>query len=100
MVTEKTRTIFVLDPTANPKHKEVSIVPRVNDLNGKVIGFLWNRKPNGDILLRRVEEQLSKRFRLAGTNWQEKHNLGDPVDAAPIEELARTSDLVIIASAD
>ncbi|MFC1928689.1 hypothetical protein ACFLXK_03680 [Chloroflexota bacterium] len=99
-MTETTNIIFVLDPTAKSSFEEASIVPRVNDLNGKVIGFLWNGKPNGDILLRRVKEQLSKRFCLAGTVWQEVLKPVEPAETAAIEELTRTSDLVIIASAD
>lgn len=95
-----TKNIAVLDPTARHGGKEISIAPRVNDLNDKVVGFLWNTKPNGDLLLLRIKEQLSRRFRLAGTNWHRKPGSSVPVDAATIEELAHTSDLVITATGD
>ncbi len=94
-----TRSIAVLVPTAEHRIKEISLVPRVHDLNGKVIGFLWNGKPNGDLLLLRIKEQLSQRFRFAGTNWHEGR-LGAVADVAIMEELARTSDLVISAIGD
>ena len=93
-----TKTIAVLIPTAKPRVKEVSMASRLHDLNDKVVGFLWNGKPNGDILLLRIKEQLSQRFHLAGTNWHQK-DAGVPAEAA-IEELTRTSDLVINAIGD
>jgi len=95
-----TKTITVLDPTSTHGGKEISTAPRVNDLNNKVVGFLWNTKPNGDLLLLRIIERLSQRFRLAGTNWHQKPGASVPADAAIIEELAQTSDLVITATGD
>ena len=95
-----TRTITVLVPTVEQVNKEIPIAPRAHDLNGKVLGLLWNSKPKSDILLLRIKEQLCQRFRLAGTNWQEKSNAGVPADAATIEELTHNSDLVIVASGD
>ena len=98
MVT-KAKTITVLDPTVKPGVKEISLAPRVHDLNGKVVGFLWNGKPNGDILLLRIKEQLSQRFRLAGTNWHQGRTAAAD-DAPIIDELTRTSDLVINGQGD
>ncbi|MFC1929146.1 hypothetical protein ACFLWC_05700 [Chloroflexota bacterium] len=97
---ETIKTILILDPRAKLRLKEASIATRVKDLNGKVIGFLCNGKPNADILLQRIKEQLSKRFNLAGTNWQDITKPGGPADTTIIEELVRTSDLVIVALAD
>ena len=96
------KTIALLDPTAEPTVTQVSMapVPRVHSLNDKMLGFLWNKKPNGDILLRRIEERLSERFHFAGTGWHTKPAAENSADAATIEELARTSDLVINALGD
>ena len=58
------KMVTVLVPTGEARVKEISIAPRVHDLNDKAMGFLWNRKPNGDILLIRTKERLSQRFRL------------------------------------
>ncbi len=93
-------TIIVLDPTAKPKVNDISIVPRVRDLNGKVIGFFWNSKPNADILLLRIKEQLSQRFLPAGTNWYQKQTASLPAEDTTINELVNTSDLVINAIGD
>ena len=95
-----TRTILVLNPTARPKVKETSPASRIRDLNGRVIGFLWNNKPNGDLLLTSVKELLSGRFHLSGTKWYQKQVLAAPADAKIIEELVLSSDLVISAISD
>ncbi|MBM2824513.1 MAG: hypothetical protein HW402_177 [Dehalococcoidales bacterium] len=96
MITNK---ITVLVPTAKPGGKEIPIAPRVQDLNDKIVGLLWNGKPNGDILLFSIKEQLSRRFHLAGTDWQEGRRGG--IDDTPIfEELASHADVVINATAD
>ncbi len=94
------KTIIVLDPTAKPKVKDIPIVPRVHDLNGKVLGFFWNSKPNADILLLRIKEQLSQRFLPAGTNWYQKQVATIPAEDTIINELVNTSDLVINAIGD
>jgi hypothetical protein len=92
--------IAVLDPTAKSKVKEIPTAPRVNDLNGKVVGFLWNKKANGDLLLLRIKEQLSERFKLAGTNWHEKAGPGLPAAMPIIEDFIRTADVVINGQGD
>ncbi len=60
-----TRLIEVLDPTAKTVSARLEIAPRVDDLNGKVIGLLDNGKANFDIFLARVEELLCQRFKFA-----------------------------------
>ena len=94
-----TKTITVLVPTAKSKVEGISGAPRILDLNDKAIGFLWNRKPNGDILLRRIKEQLSQRFHFTATYWHEG-NTDKADDISIIEELARTSNMVINAIGD
>lgn len=94
------KTITVLDPTAKPKVTNVPMAPRVRDLNGKAIGFFWNTKPNADILLLRIQEQLSQRFLPAGTNWHQKQVASIAAEDTTINELVNTSDLVIIAIGD
>ena len=93
-------TIAVLDPTAKARGGEISVTPRVHGLDGKVIGFLWNEKPNGDVLLRRIKEHLSQRFDLKGTTWHQKETASMPSDPGIIEELVDTTDVVINAIGD
>ncbi len=94
------KTIIVLDHKAKQKINDIPIAPRIRDLNGKVIGFFWNTKPNADILLLRIKEQLSQRFLPAGTNWYQKQAAAIPAEDTTINELVNTSDLVINAIGD
>jgi hypothetical protein len=54
--------IAVLNPTAEARTSELSLARRLDDLHGKTIGFLNNRKANAGLLLERVEEILHARF--------------------------------------
>ncbi|MFC2068930.1 hypothetical protein ACFLTP_08005 [Chloroflexota bacterium] len=94
------KTITVLDPTVQPQVTKNSLAPRLHDLNDKVIGFLWNQKSNGDILLLSIKEQLSQKFHLAGTVWQQKSLAAIPADATIVGELIHSSDVVINGQGD
>ena len=59
-----TGSIFVLDPTAPPRELRHTMAPRPSDLRGKSVGFLWNSKPNGDILFDRLEELLRQKYEI------------------------------------
>ena len=93
------KTVGILIPVAKPKIKEISLSPRVNDLNNKILGFLWNGKPNGDILLHRIEEQLSKRYGLADTRYGEGGGFGEAADDNEVKKMAAV-DTVVIAVSD
>ena len=94
------KTIAVLSPTTKPNIKDIPIAPRIHDLDGKVIGFLWNSKPNGDLLLTSIKERLLERFQISGVKWHQKHSLAAPADTNDITELALASDMVINAIGD
>jgi hypothetical protein len=66
-----------------------------------VLGFLWNEKPNGDVLLRRLRQQLTQKYKLGGTTWEQIGGLHVDVDKAPeIKKIAAAADTVIIAVCD
>ena len=96
-----TNTIEVFVPTAEPKIKKLLVNPRVHDLNGKVLGFLWNEKPNGDILLKRLRELITQRYKLARTEWEQIEALHIGVENEQVlNELAEKADIVVIAVCD
>jgi hypothetical protein len=65
-------TIAVLCPTAGAQTGDMPIALRLDRLDGKVLGFLWNTKPNGDVLHQHIRERLAERFHLNDTVWRQK----------------------------
>ena len=88
-------TILVLDPTAKADVPEREMAPRVDTLEGKVVGFLHNFKFNADLLLERIEEILSERFALKGVVRKKKLGAASGAAQPLMDELAETCDLVI-----
>jgi hypothetical protein len=94
-------TIEVFNPTAEAKIKKAAVNARVHDLNGKVLGFLWNEKPNGDVLLHRLQEHLAQKYQLSRVEWGQIGGLHVEVEKEPVlKELARKADTVVIAVCD
>ncbi len=87
-------TITVLDPVARVSTRELPLALRTHDLQGKVLGLLWNSKPNGDILLHRLQEKIVERLGLAGSIWQQKTRVEIPGTEA-IKELSLNAHFVI-----
>ena len=87
--------ITILNPTNVPMTKRIYRSSQPHGLNNKVLGLLWNSKPNGDVMLLRIRDQLSQRFHLAGISWHQKSIQATPADMATIEKLANVSNLVI-----
>ena len=90
-----TAMIEVLDPTAKTMTVEREIAPRVNDLNGKVIGLLNNGKPNFDIFLSRVEELLCQKFKFAAIVRAQKGLVGISFPTDQMEKFAAECDVVV-----
>ena len=94
------KKIELLVPTANPGSRDDSTFERLDTLEGKVLGFLWNSKANGDIVLKRIKEILLQRYNLSGTIWQQKPQASNPAEANVMESLISGCDLVINAQGD
>ena len=95
------KTVTILIPVAELDVKEIPMNSRTNDLNGKIVGFLWNGKPNGDFLLNRIKELLLQRFKLVRTTWEQVealHVLAE--DAQEVKRIADTSDIAVLATGD
>ena len=94
-------TIEILIPTAESKIKKIEENQRVHDLNGKVVGFLWDEKPNGDFLLKHLREQISQRYKLVGTEWAQANGVHIAAEDAPgVKQIAASADMVVIAVGD
>ena len=89
--------LTAVDPEANTRWRAA---PRLLDLNGKVGGFLGNRKHNADELLREIREMLEKRYELADTMTVDKFVYSRPAAGDIIDSLAERCDFVVTAIAD
>jgi len=89
--------IEVLSPVAEQDDRAYAPSPRVDMLNGKIIGLAWNRKPGGNIALARVAEHLEKRFPDATLVY-----FDDDIPFGPetIERIVEKCDAVIGTTAD
>ena len=94
--------IEVLDPTAPTTVKQEPMAICLNGLNGKVIGFVDNRKPNFDLFLERVETALRERFQFAEIVHLKKGGTGATVPLTPEEmrQLAPRCDAVVYGICD
>jgi hypothetical protein len=100
-VQERVNNIEILVPTAESKIKKIKENKRVHDLNGKVVGFLWDEKPNGDFLLEHLKEHISQRCKLAGTECAQANGVHIAAEDAPgVKQIAASADMVIVAVGD
>ncbi len=94
------RYVYAYDPTAKANVVEHEMAPRISDLNNKVVGFLDNGKTNCDVFMDRVQDQLSRRFKLAGVITKRKSNPAIAMDESTMEELMSKADVVITGTGD
>lgn len=92
--------IFVLDPTAPPRKLERELALRPEDLQGKTVGFLWNSKPNGDVLFGRLEDLLREKYEISGVQYRRKPTSSAPAREEVIDELAESVDIAVVGLAD
>ena len=100
MTASATRTLIVLDPTAPPRELRHQMAPRLPDLRGRTVGFLWNSKPNGDILFARLEELLREKYEISGVTHQSKPTASAGATKQVVDELAAVSHGVIVGLGD
>jgi hypothetical protein len=94
--------IDVLDPTATTTVKQERMAGCLNDLNGKVIGFVDNRKPNFDVFLETVETKLRQQYQFREIIRLKKGGTGATVPLTPEEmkQLAPQCDAVVYGICD
>lgn len=100
MTADRTHRIVVLDPSAPPRVLSHDLALRPADIRGKKLGFLWNSKPNGDLLFGRLETLLREQYEIANVVYRRKPTSSAPASAPVIEELAASVDVAIVGLAD
>ena len=96
----KAKAIKVLVPIAETRAAQHELSPRPPELDGRAIGLLDNAKQNADVLLSRVAEALSKRYRISGVVRHRKPKTAGDAPLPMLEELAQRCNLVINAVGD
>ena len=89
--------MIVLSPEGKARASALRVpaLPRLPDLNGKVVGFLDNGKPNADMLQERFEELLKQSYNIAGVVRRRKISAQQGAPKPYLEELAAQADFII-----
>ena len=91
---------LVFDPTS-PSHSRAQQAPApLGSLQGKVVGFIDNSKPNFEHLAADLRELLISRYGVARVVMQRKRSASMSAGAPILDELAKACDLVITGSGD
>lgn len=87
--------IVVLDPTIAGRAKAPELAARPADLHGKVVGALWNGRPQEDRVLKGILAHLEAAYRLKGTRLYRKPQLYTSAPEDMIDEIVDDCDVVI-----
>lgn len=96
-----TATVMLFDPTAPRREpEETAAKPRLAGLDGKVIGFIDNAKPNFGALVDDLADLLVSEYGVARVIKRRKPSASVPARPEVVEELAGECDVVIAGSGD
>ena len=95
-----TGSVLLYNPTAVRAAGVETVRQTVAGLQGKVVGFIDNAKPNFDHLVDDLAELLTARYGVAKIIKRKKRAASVPADDAVYKELAQQCDLVITGSGD
>ena len=94
------KPLVILDPTAAPIAGVVERAPRLDTLDGKVIGLLDNTKINADRIIVHLAEVLKREYPNAEFVVRRKGGSSSPAARALLDELAERCDAVVSAVGD
>ncbi len=87
----------ILSPTLSAPEGKGKLAPRIDTLDGKVVGFLGNGFEFAKEALEEAERLLKLDYELKGVVRFTKSYIGEPATPAILEELVNSCDLVITA---
>ena len=100
MTTTEKSKLVVLNPTASPREMVQTMAPVLDGLGGQSVGFLWNSKPNGDLLFERLEKLLREKYEIANVLYKRKPTASLPAKEEVIDELVGSVQAAIVGLAD
>lgn len=94
-------SVVVLDPT-EPRKAGEQLSPRLDSLNGKRLGLLWNgRRPGpGDKVLQGIAEALRGRYDIQDVVFMTKPFLGNMAPEGMLAEMASKVDAMLAGVGD
>jgi hypothetical protein len=93
-------TITVMNPVSPPRRLTNVLAVRDEHISGKRIGFLWNNKPNGDVIFKKIEKNLAKQSDITEFKYYGKWTASIPAETDVLEAMSQEVDLAIIGLAD
>ena len=90
----------VLEPTGAPVGGRGVLSPRLDTLDGKTIGILWNGRPAGDKIFNRMMEILKERHKIKEVVFRDKPFLGNIAPKDVLDDLIGKCDAVITGVGD
>jgi hypothetical protein len=93
-------TILVFDPTAPSQNEPRMLGHTVGSLQGRVVGFIDNSKPNFNDLVDDLANLLVARYGVRAVIKRDKRGPAMPAPPAVIDELVAQCDVVITGSGD
>jgi hypothetical protein len=97
---DDTRTLQILDPTAEDVPEEVGLSAKLPDLNGKIVGVLENRKYHADSFLQELQEVLVKDYGAEKVIYATKFTFSSPCADETLNSLSSECDVIIHGVAD
>lgn len=95
-----TANVFVFDPTAPCSPQKQPPLNTLSSMNGKVVGFVDNGKPNFSDLVDDLAELLKRRYGVKSIVKHSKHMASIPAADEIMKSLTGQCDLVITGSGD
>ena len=93
-------SITVYNPSSKPAPEVLKTATRKTTLKGGILGIIDNSKPNSDIVLKRVADQLTARFEVNEVIWSRKQPAGLPSTDDEIQTLAKKCSFVLAGVGD
>ena len=90
----------ILDPSTPPQRAQAGGAWSLDRLQGKVVGFIDNAKPNFNHLVAEIEALLTSEHGVERVVKIRKRAASIPADRAAIDALSAECDLVITGSGD
>ncbi len=93
-------TIELLDPTSGPVASRSALSPRLDSLNGRTVGVIWNGRLPGDLILKRMIEILKERCAIKEVVFRGKPYIGNMAPDEIFAEMSARCDAVVTGVGD